>query len=189
MLHEQLLQIARKSIEDQLEHQKTIEQIDLLEQYPELKKKRATFVTLTIHGELRGCIGSIMPHQSLLDDIVHNAASAAFKDPRFFPLTKEEYLQSTVEVSLLTPPEELTYEDVHDLKSKIRPGIDGVIIQKGGYSATFLPQVWEQLPTFELFFAHLGQKAGLGSDVLELHPQVQTYQVENFEDAPLRDRS
>ena len=185
MLHEQLLTLARKSIEDQLEHQKTIESIELLKQYPALGKKMATFVTLTINGDLRGCIGSIVPHQSLLDDVIHNAASAAFKDPRFFPLTKEEYLRSTIEVSLLTPPEELVYENTHDLKSKIRPGVDGVIIKKGGYSATFLPQVWEQLPTFELFFAHLGQKAGLGSNVLELHPQVQTYQVENFKDAPL----
>ncbi len=185
MLHEQLLKFARQSIEEHLEHQKTIKRQSLLKRYPELQDKMATFVTLTLHGELRGCIGSIIPHRSLLEDVIHNAASAAFEDPRFYPLTREEYLQCTVEVSLLTAPEELIYEDTADLKSKIRPGIDGVIIEKGGYSATFLPQVWEQLPTFEQFFAHLGQKAGIGGDMLALHPKVQTYQVEHFEDKPI----
>ncbi|RLA72308.1 MAG: AmmeMemoRadiSam system protein A [Epsilonproteobacteria bacterium] len=186
MLHKLLLKIARESIEEHLGTQHTIDHSTLLTHYPELKKEMATFVTLTLHGELRGCIGSIIPHRTLLQDVIHNASSAAFKDPRFNPLSRNEYLQSSIEISLLTPPQELIYQDTSDLKSKIRPKIDGVIIQKGGYSATFLPQVWEQLPTFELFFAHLGQKAGLGSDMLALHPKIEIYQVEHFEDKPLK---
>ncbi len=185
MLHKLLLKIARESIEEHLENRHIIDRGAILKQYPKLNDEIATFVTLTLHGELRGCIGSIVPHQKLLDDLMHNASAAAFQDPRFPPLSKDEYLQSTVEVSLLTPPKEIIYRDTADLKIKIRTGVDGVILKKSGYSATFLPQVWEELPTFELFFSHLGQKAGLGSNILALHPQIEIYQVEHFEDKPL----
>lgn len=185
MDHALLLKIARSAIEEAFEKESVIDRDSLVAEHPELLEKRATFVTLSINGALRGCIGSIEPNRPLIDDLISNAKSAAFRDPRFMPLTKEEYLRSSVEISLLTPPQPLPYSDSNDLKSKIHPGKDGVILKKGSYQATFLPQVWEQLPTFELFFSHLGQKAGLGGDVLQMHPEVLTYRVEHFEEGPI----
>ena len=180
-----LLKLARESIEEVLEAQNTIDRDALVAQYPALEQNVATFVTLTINGELRGCIGSLVAHRPLVDDIIYNAKAAAFQDPRFSPMTTSEYLHAAVEVSLLTAPVELEYSDVADLKTKIRPGIDGVIIALGGRQATFLPQVWEQLPDFGQFFAHLGLKAGIGPDVLSHHPQIFTYQVEKAHDEPI----
>jgi uncharacterized protein len=180
-----LLKLARESIEEVLEAETTIDRDALLEQYPALEQPVATFVTLTIGGELRGCIGSLTAHRPLIDDIIHNAKAAAFQDPRFSPLTTSEYLRTTVEVSLLTPPEAVEYADAAALRQKIRPGIDGVILSLEGQQATFLPQVWEQLPTFDDFFAHLGAKAGIGTDALRRHPDIFTYQVEKAHDEPL----
>ena len=185
-LQQALLKLARAAIEEAFGHPMPIDKATLVAQFPELEEKRATFVTIKIDGkELRGCIGSIVPHTSLYDDVVANAKSAAFHDPRFPPLTESEYRRCSVEVSLLTVPQMLAYTDVDDLRSKIRPGVDGVILQEGGRSATFLPQVWEELPDFDQFFAHLGLKAGVGADVLSYHPDIYTYQAEHFEDAPL----
>lgn len=180
-----LLKLARESIEEVLEAQNTIDRDALVAEHPLLAQNMATFVTLTIDGELRGCIGSLVAHRPLVDDIIHNAKAAAFQDPRFPPLTTSEYLHTAVEVSLLSIPEELEYSDTTDLKSKIRPGIDGVILSLGGRQATFLPQVWEQIPDFEQFFAHLGMKAGIGYDALTHHPQIFTYQVEKAQDEPI----
>lgn len=180
-----LLKLARESIEEVLEAQNTIDRAALVAQYPILEQPVATFVTLTIKGELRGCIGSLTAQRPLIDDIVHNAKAAAFQDPRFSPMTTSEYLHASVEVSLLSAPQEVDYTDVEDLKAKIRPGIDGVILSVGARQATFLPQVWEQLPAFETFFAHLGEKAGLGAHALQQHPQIYTYQVEKAEEGPI----
>jgi len=185
-LQEILLKLARASIEEMFGTPFPFSKETLAAQYPELGEKRATFVTLKVDGKaLRGCIGSIVPHAALFDDVVSNAKSAAFHDPRFSALTEREYRRCSVEVSLLTVPESLSYTDANDLRHKIRPGIDGVILQLDGYSATFLPQVWEELPDFDQFFAHLGIKAGIGSYVLNHHPEIYTYQAEHFEDAPL----
>jgi len=146
-----------------------------------LKQKGACFVTLTKNGNLRGCIGSLVAHKNLYEDIVSNARSAAFGDPRFLPLDEGEFGQIEIEVSILSEPKELEYSDVDDLKSKLRPEVDGVIlISKNGRQATFLPQVWEQLPSFEHFFSHLCQKAGLSQGCLKDHPTIYTYQVEKI---------
>jgi uncharacterized protein len=182
-----LIKLARASIEEAFGTPFPFEKEKLLADYPELAEKRATFVTLKMDGRaLRGCIGSIVPHAMLYDDVASNAKSAAFRDPRFAPLDENEYRRCSVEVSLLTVPEKLSYTDAADLRAKIRPGVDGVILQQDGQSATFLPQVWEELPDFDQFFAHLGVKAGLGSYVLNHHPEIFTYQAEHFEDAPLQ---
>lgn len=119
-----------------------------------------------------------------MDDLIQNAQSAAFNDPRFPPLTLEEFSSNdiTVEVSILSEPKPLSYSDMADLKSKIKIGEDGVILKLGNYQATFLPQVWEQLPTFESFFAHLCQKAGLPANCLESKPQIFIYHVEKIRD-------
>lgn len=185
-LNELLIELARASIEETFGHPFPYEKAALTAKFPELKEKRATFVTLKVDGkELRGCIGSIVPHTALYDDIIANAKSAAFHDPRFAPLTEAEYRRCSVEVSLLSVPQNLPYSDKEDLRAKIRPGIDGVILQLDGRSATFLPQVWEELPDFDQFFAHLGLKAGIGANVLDYHPEIFTYQAEHFEDQPL----
>jgi len=180
IMGELLLEIARNSIASEFGIEKRKDTKELEKKYPELKNKQATFVTLTIDGQLRGCIGSIIPHRSLLNDIVSNAKSAAFGDPRFLPLTLEEFKKVKIEVSLLTVPKFLEYSDIDDLRSKIRLGIDGVILQCDGKQATFLPQVWEELNSFDLFFAHLCLKASLEQNCLECHPQIFTYQVEKF---------
>ena len=150
---------------------------------PELAKERATFVTLTLGGRLRGCIGSIVPHRPLIDDLVANARAAAFSDPRFAPLSVEEFKKTAVEVSLLSVPQPLAYRDEADLRDKIVPGEDGVIVRLGDRQATFLPQVWEELNDFDLFFGHLCLKAGLPADCLKAHPDIWVYRVQKFKEA------
>jgi AmmeMemoRadiSam system protein A len=147
----------------------------------ELRSPGASFVTLTIGGGLRGCIGSIEPRQPLALDVQENALSAAFRDPRFPPLRREELDQVHIEVSVLTRPQPLDYTDPDDLLARLRPHVDGVIIERGWHRATFLPQVWEKLPDPHEFLAHLCLKAGLPSDDYRRPGlQVQTYQVEKF---------
>lgn len=179
---ELLLQIARQAIASAFGLAPEVDKEALVAQYPELAKEQATFVTLTIGGQLRGCIGSIVPHRRLIDDLVANARAAAFEDPRFPPLSREEFDRVDIEVSLLTVPQPLPYTDVEDLRSKIEPGKDGVILQLDGRQATFLPQVWEELNDFDLFFAHLCAKAGLPANCLAYHPTIYTYRVEKFKE-------
>jgi AmmeMemoRadiSam system protein A len=177
-----LLEVARKTIKNRLfnvgEPQSDWKDI------PEIFQKRlGNFVTINIEGNLRGCIGHILPRLPLIEGIKENAINAAFKDPRFPPLTKGEFDRIDIEISILTPPQELPYSDAEDLLRKLRPGIDGVIMKKGFYEATFLPQVWEQLPKKEDFLSHLCLKAGLPADSWKTDKlQVSTYQVQAFEE-------
>ncbi|MEO8755635.1 MAG: AmmeMemoRadiSam system protein A, partial [Casimicrobiaceae bacterium] len=113
----------------------------------------ATFVTLRRDGELRGCIGSVSAWRSLGDDVRANAIAAAFRDPRFEPLSMAEFATTAIEVSLLGPTEPLRVVDEDDALARLRPGVDGVILQCGRKRATFLPQVWEQLPEARDFLA------------------------------------
>ncbi|MFY9143191.1 AmmeMemoRadiSam system protein A [Sulfuricurvum sp.] len=175
------LTIARNAITAHLQG-KAIDKNQLLSLHPELAQPRATFVTLTIHGRLRGCIGSIIAHRSLIDDLVSNAESAAFHDPRFPPLSESELSDLRIEISFLTHPEAINYDDAEELSRIIRPNIDGVILRLGNYQATFLPQVWEELDDFDTFFTHLGLKAGIGNDPLSYHPEIYTYQVEKIKE-------
>ena len=180
-----LLRVARETIKNKLFKNKE-PHIDWKEIPERFKERLGTFVTLTIKGNLRGCIGHIIPRESLLEGIKENAINAAFKDPRFFPLTKEEFERVEIEISILTPPQELSYTNAEDLLEKLRPEIDGVIIKKGFYEATFLPQVWEQLPKKEVFLSELCMKAGLSSHSWRREKlQVSTYQVQAFEEKKL----
>ncbi|MCH9740882.1 MAG: AmmeMemoRadiSam system protein A [Epsilonproteobacteria bacterium] len=177
----ELLKIANDAIKSRFSGS-DINRSKLLQENPELQKDGAVFVTLRQKGNLRGCIGSLVAHQPLLDDLIYNAKAAAFKDPRFQPLGEEEFKTTDIEISLLSTPTELEYKDREDLKKKIRPNIDGVVLKLGANRATFLPQVWEEIPEFDLFFAHLCQKAGLrAAGCLESHPTILTYQVEKIE--------
>ena len=182
-----LLRVARLAIEEEFAGRPLIDRDALVAQYPQLAEKRAVFVTLNKQRsaggyELRGCIGSIIPVRPLIDDVIHNAKAAAFQDPRFPPLTPAELPLVRIEISILTIPQKVVYTDVDHLRQIIRPGIDGVILRLGDRQATFLPQVWEQLPDFDLFFSHLCQKAGLPGNCLVYHPEIYIYQVEKFEE-------
>jgi len=176
-----LLSVARKTIEQRLLDQRQPDaDADLSAKFHE---KRGTFVTLTKKGHLRGCIGHIIPQESLIDGIRVNAVNAAFRDPRFPPLTNNEWNQVKIEVSILTDPKPLSYSDAHDLLDKLRPHVDGVIIKRGYHQATFLPQVWEQLPEKEKFLAHLCLKAGMREDAWKDGDlEVSVYQVQAFEE-------
>jgi AmmeMemoRadiSam system protein A len=147
------------------------------------KERRGTFVTLTINKQLRGCIGNLDSTDSIVDGIERNAVNAAFRDPRFPPLKANELDRIDIEVSILTDPQPLEYRDSKDLLSKLRVNVDGVILRKGSASATFLPQVWEQLPQPEIFLSHLCSKAGLPADTWKKgHLEILTYQVQYFEE-------
>ena len=175
-----LLKLAKEAILEELTQTKIIDREAWLKAYPQLAQKGAAFVTLEKREALRGCIGSLIAHRSLIDDIIANAKAAAFSDPRFPPLQEAELSDLSIEVSLLSEPKRCDYHDSADLQKKVRKGIDGVILKSGSYQATFLPQVWEQLPEFHLFFTHLCQKAGLRGDCLQAHPEIYTYQVEKI---------
>ena len=147
------------------------------------QEHRGTFVTLTINKQLRGCIGNLESTESIMAGIKRNAVNAAFHDPRFAPLKADELDQVGIEISILTEPQPLEYRGSKDLLTKLRPHVDGVILRKGKASATFLPQVWEQLPKPEHFLSHLCRKAGLSADTWEkTQLEISTYQVQYFEE-------
>ncbi|THB81417.1 MAG: AmmeMemoRadiSam system protein A [Desulfobacteraceae bacterium] len=145
------------------------------------KENRGVFVTLHKQGQLRGCIGSLEASAPMKVSVEENAINAAFKDPRFSPLTVAEYDQIDVEISILTEPKPLEYRDAEDLLAKLRPGVDGVVLKKGWAKATFLPQVWDSLPKPESFLSQLCQKAGLpAKDWKTGDLEILTYQVQYF---------
>lgn len=151
---------------------------------PELALPGATFVTLTRDGELRGCIGTLKARRALGDDVRVQACAAAFDDPRFPPLTADEFPAVRVEVSVLGEPRELPVESEADALRKLRPGIDGVILARDGKRATFLPQVWAELPDPGEFLAQLKLKAGLPANFWDARIALQTYPVEKFSEPP-----
>jgi len=177
-----LVKLARQSIAERLGKKAPLpESAETLLKDKELKNRRGTFVTLTIDGQLRGCIGSLSAVESVVDGVRRNAVNAAFGDPRFNRLQPAELDKTDIEVSILTEPQRLAYTDGADLIAKLRPGVDGLIIRKGMASATFLPQVWEQLPDPEAFLSHLCRKAGLSANAWQNGElEVQTYQVQYF---------
>jgi len=147
---------------------------------PWLREKGASFVTLKLDGELRGCIGTIEPHRALGDDVAHNAHASAFRDPRFPPVSDREMPRLQVEVSVLSPREALDVKSEAEALAALRPGVDGVVIQYGGLGATFLPQVWESLPDPREFLEQLRRKAGLPAGFWHPDMKVWRYTVEKF---------
>jgi len=146
-----------------------------------LKEKRASFVTLTKAGELRGCIGKLLPVKELHKDVIENTYSAAFSDPRFPQLQEDELNNIFIEISILDRPKSLKYKDAKGLIAILKKEKPGVIIQHGLYSATFLPQVWEDLKTPEEFLSNLCLKAGLSPDTWQKERlEIQTYKVHKF---------
>jgi AmmeMemoRadiSam system protein A len=152
---------------------------------PALQEPRACFVTLTEHGKLRGCIGTIEAREALYRAVRHNAHGAAFRDSRFAPVEPGEVPELEIEISILTNPQPLAFNSSQELCAKLRPEVDGVVLRAEGRAATFLPQVWEKLPRAEDFLQALARKAGLFPDAWrEPEVVVLTYQVESFRSAP-----
>lgn len=150
---------------------------------PTLSQDGASFVTLTENGQLRGCIGTLEPYRPLVEDVIENAIAAATKDYRFPPVRPEELVHISIEISYLTRPQVMNYEDSDDLLRKLRPEIDGVVIRDGMRRATFLPQVWDKLPNPSEFLNHLCLKMGVPANTWQNKKlEVSIYQVQEFQE-------
>lgn len=172
-----LLEVADAAIKHGLKHNKCL-QVDVA-CYPEkLQQKRASFVTLEINHQLRGCIGTLNAYRPLVLDVAQNAFAAAFLDPRFAQLTEEEYPLLTKHISVLSVPVLMQFDSEEDLISQVRPGVDGLILKEKGYCGTFLPSVWESLPDPKQFLRHLKMKACLPPDYWSDTIQVERYIAE-----------
>ena len=175
-----LLTIAKQSIANGLEHNAPLP-IQLEDYSQDLQKTAASFVTLQKEGQLRGCIGTLEAQTSLVEDVAQHAFAAAFQDPRFAPVSHAELNQLALHISVLTPTEPLLVESEADLLAKLRPGIDGLVLREDWQRATFLPSVWQQLPTAKEFLQHLKQKAGLPANYWSDTLQFEHYQVIDIE--------
>ena len=176
-----LVFLARKAIEEYLNNGVIIDLTDI--PFENWKKKGASFVTLEnkYTGQLRGCIGSIIPVQPLYKDVIRNAIAAATQDPRFPPVTVEELPDIRVKVSILSFPEPLKFSSPEDLLNKIEPFKDGLILKFGENQGTFLPDVWEELPEKTQFLSHLCLKAGLPQDCwFTLPVEIYRYRTKVF---------
>ena len=178
--HKILLRMAREAIEYRVRGEK-LPPIQSASLPSNLREQGATFVTLTIGGQLRGCIGALEAYQPLADDVREHAVAAALEDPRFPPLSEDELSRIQIEVSRLTRPVPLDYKDADDLLSKLRPHVDGVLIKDGLRRATFLPQVWKKIPDPSEFMDDLCYKMGAAHHHWRnKHLDVFIYQVEEF---------
>jgi len=174
-----LLALARQSIEHGLDQGRPLPVV--LSDYPaDLRVRRAAFVTLETGGRLRGCIGHLEAVQPLALDVAENTFAAAFRDPRFQPLTRPELARLSIEISVLTPSQPLSFTSEEELLRMIEPGRDGLILEEGTARGTFLPTVWESLPEPRVFLRHLKQKAGLRPDHWSDRVRVRRYRTESF---------
>ncbi|KJS00106.1 MAG: hypothetical protein VR65_14510 [Desulfobulbaceae bacterium BRH_c16a] len=177
-----LLELARKTLENSLTGGELPQQPD----DPVFHCEMATFITLKISGNLRGCIGNLVPAGTLWEGIRNNTLNAAFHDQRFPPLKAGELQRVHIDISILSPPQPIDYENSNDLQSRLRPEFDGVILRDGWRSATFLPQVWQQLPSPDQFLNNLCLKAGLPEQSWrEKRLAIETYQVQCFSEEKL----
>jgi AmmeMemoRadiSam system protein A len=175
-----LLSLARQSIENYAKGV-SMPPLEIKGLSQCLQDPGASFVTLTCRGYLRGCVGALEPYQSLVEDVREHAIAAAFQDYRFPPVQADEIEDIKIEISYLTRPEPLKYENPAELPAKLRRGIDGVVIRDGSRRATFLPQVWEKIPDPEEFLEELCMKMGAQPDLWRKKKLVVlTYQVEEF---------
>ncbi len=178
-----LLDLARTTLIKKLggDQSRIPEDLDERLTDPVFDQKLGTFVTLHLHGNLRGCIGSLTGDEPLRDNVRNNAINAALHDPRFPPLSTRELAEVDIEISILSSPQPFKYSSPQDLVNGLRPGVDGVILKKGMAQSTFLPQVWEQLPQPEAFLNNLCLKAGLPQEAWKQGDvEIMTYQVQSF---------
>ena len=176
---QQLVQLAKESVEYGLKHGEQMS-VDVNDYPLELTHTRATFVTLKINNQLRGCIGTLTAHAPLVIDIADNAYSAAFKDPRFPPVAQNELDSLQYHLSILTEPEPMTVKNEQDLLSQLRPGVDGIVLHEGSRRSTFLPSVWDSLTDPASFIQNLKVKAGLPKDYWSDTIHFERYTVEEF---------
>lgn len=176
---ESLLVLARRAVADALAVEYALTVIDS----PMLTEPRATFVTLKRHGRLRGCIGTLRPWRTLREDLTANAVAAALRDPRFAPMTAAEWAGLSIEVSLLSMPEPWPVQNETDAIARLQPGVDGLVFEYGGCSATFLPQVWDALPEAASFLARLKEKAGLPSNFWSDGIRLSRYTVSKWRES------
>jgi len=175
-----LLRLAREAMERGVKGEE-LPSLDSSSLPLPLQEAGSSFITLTAHGQLRGCIGSLEPYESLAEDVREHAVAAALKDPRFPAVREDELKGIQIEVSRLTRPIPLQYKDADDLLSKLHPYVDGVILRDAFRRATFLPQVWEKIPDPAEFMNNLCYKMGVQHDLWRSeHLEVLTYQVEEF---------
>lgn len=174
-----LLDAAKKSIANGLITHHSLA-VDAKKYSAELQETGAAFVTLKLHGELRGCIGTLEAYRPLIEDVTENAYAAAFRDPRFIPLSVKEFDDLEYHISVLKPAVDFPVKSEQDLLQQLRPGIDGLILEDGSHRATFLPSVWEGLLTAHEFVHHLKLKAGLPSDYWSDSLHFKRYEVEEF---------
>jgi AmmeMemoRadiSam system protein A len=175
-----LLRLAREAMTLRVKGMK-LPRLDLSSLPERLREDGVSFITLTIRGSLRGCIGALEPHQALAEDVREHAAAAALEDPRFAPVSEHELSTIQIEISRLTRPVPLDYTDADDLISKLKPHVDGVILRDAFQRATFLPQVWEKIPDPVEFLNQLCWKMGVSDNAWRArHLEVFTYQVEEF---------
>ncbi len=174
-----LVDIAKASILHGLQKGKALS-VNELDYNLFLQSSRATFVTLNMNKQLRGCIGSLVAHRPLISDIAHNAYAAAFLDPRFAKLSEQEFSLLDYHISILSPSEEMTFISENDFLDQLCPYSDGLILIEGQYQSTFLPSVWEKLPDKISFLSHLKQKAGLAADYWSDSIQFRRYSVDSF---------
>lgn len=175
----QLLSLARRSIENGLCHDRPLV-VDPADYGPHLQGLRACFVTLHLAGELRGCTGTITPRSPLVASVCEHAFTSAFRDARFPPLRAAELEGLEISISVLSETEAIYFADESDLLAKIRPGIDGLILEERGCLATLLPSVWSSLPDPEHFLWQLKRKAGLPGDYWSPSIRVERYTTEEF---------
>lgn len=140
----------------------------------------ASFITLMQQDQLRGCIGTLEAHRTLIADVKANAVAAAFRDPRFKPLVKHEFETIRVEISVLSAVARVSFRDEDDALAQVRPGIDGVIFEYGHHRSTFLPQVWEDFSDPRRFFGYLKRKAGLPPDFWDPAVKLSRYTVSKW---------
>jgi AmmeMemoRadiSam system protein A len=174
-----LLDLARDSIQHGLETGQPLS-VKLADYSSALQANGAAFVTLHLQQKLRGCIGSLQAYRPLLVDVAEHAFDAAFKDPRFSPLTRAEFTPLHIHIEVLNPAESMVFSSEQDLLEQLRPGIDGLILSENFHKGTFLPTVWESLPSPRHFLNHLKQKAGLPEHYWSDSIQVERYTTEGF---------
>ncbi len=178
-----LIALARASLARRLGAEPPPETGDAAGDEPWFAEPGAAFVTLHLHGALRGCVGSLEATRPLADDVRENAVAAALRDDRFAPLTAAELPQAEIEVTVLSPPEPLRFTGEADALAQLRPGEDGVVLRWREHRATFLPQVWETLPSPEEFLARLKQKAGLAADFWHPDLRLERYSARKWSEA------
>ncbi|MBS1270565.1 MAG: hypothetical protein MAG794_01522 [Gammaproteobacteria bacterium] len=179
VFRERLRGLAQASIRHGIEHGVPVA-VRLHEWPDELLEKRSTFVTLHRAGQLRGCIGALEAARSLVQDVASNAYAAAFEDPRFSPVTVDEFPELDIHVSVLSPREPLDVQSEADLLQQLRPGIDGLVLEDGDRRGTFLPAVWRSLPDARDFLAQLKAKAGFPPDYWSESIRAYRYTAEEF---------